>query len=464
MKSAARLAKLLQQLTGEPAPLEGKDIEQPARFLVDGRGLGLSQLNEILLLLGYDRISAPFFQYLVDRSTVYTPGACLASFRQLSRAVRDFQELALLNFGNVKYAFKILSKDPEQLEEWVVQMSPISVGDFRQRHEPVLPTREIPPESTYLLGYLIEEEIKDRLNRNPDDEDAIAMESERKNVVEDGQANQRAYLASDHLDVYVATSMRQRHEFMFVSRVTREIFSQKPVRDLKLRWFDPTQAYCADRIDKGLSEALMLKRAKCTIYLAQESETLGKDSELASTLAQGKPVVAFVPYGGPDFVDQLLSDLRVARPGTADVELLLGQLKAFNADLAWSDQQVRGWLSNPGLAPFEEVRSRLVAEVKACYDKRARTLSETHPLGIQVNLDSGVANGVLVTRTVEACAKLIRRIVTRTMKFKLEEVARGTAEGYILLRETTSGSVFRVITGNKMLTNAFWNFYLLPEA
>jgi hypothetical protein len=50
----------------------------------------------------------------------------------------------------------------------------------------------------------------------------------------------------------------------------------------------PTQAYCSDRIDKGIAEALMLKRAQCTIYLAQESDTLGKDSELASTLAQGK--------------------------------------------------------------------------------------------------------------------------------------------------------------------------------
>jgi hypothetical protein len=39
----------------------------------------------------------------------------------------------------------------------------------------------------------------------------------------------------------------------------------------------------------------MLRRASCTIYLAQESDTLGKDSELASTLAQGKPVVAYIP-------------------------------------------------------------------------------------------------------------------------------------------------------------------------
>ena len=60
---------------------------------------------------------------------------------------------------------------------------------------------------------------------------------------------------------------------------------------------DAVLKYCEDRIDKGLSEALMLKRAKCTLFLAQESDTLGKDSELASTLAQGKPVIAYVNGG-----------------------------------------------------------------------------------------------------------------------------------------------------------------------
>lgn len=30
------------------------------------------------------------------------------------------------------------------------------------------------------------------------------------------------------------------------------------------------------------------------------------------------------------------------------------------------------------------------------YDRRAETLIKSHPLGLQVNLDTGVANGVLV--------------------------------------------------------------------
>ena len=71
--------------------------------------------------------------------------------------------------------------------------------------------------------------------------------------------------------------MRRRHEYLEVAEIAGSVFRQKKLHDLKLRWFDPTQAYCADRVDKGLAEALMLKRAKCTLYLAQESDTLEKD-------------------------------------------------------------------------------------------------------------------------------------------------------------------------------------------
>ena len=71
-----------------------------------------------------------------------------------------------------------------------------------------------------------------------------------------------------------------------VNKVIAEVFASPGLAKLKIRCFDPTQAYCLDRIDKGLAEGLMSKRAQCTVYLRKEADTLGKDSELASTLAQ----------------------------------------------------------------------------------------------------------------------------------------------------------------------------------
>lgn len=43
----------------------------------------------------------------------------------------------------------------------------------------------------------------------------------------------------------------------------------------------------------------------------------------------------------------------------------------------------------------------LYSTVEQTYNKRAKALKETHPLGIQVSLRTGVANGVLVVRTID---------------------------------------------------------------
>ena len=118
-------------------------------------------------------------------------------------------------------------------------------------------------------------------------------------AIKKGVFNTRVYLTSDYMDVYVATSMREELDFHNVFDLCEAVFSRPKIKKLNLRYFDPTQSYHRNRIAKGLIEGLMLKRAKCTIYAAQESDSLGKDSELAATLAQGKPVIAFIPKYNP---------------------------------------------------------------------------------------------------------------------------------------------------------------------
>jgi len=101
----------------------------------------------------------------------------------------------------------------------------------------------------------------------------------------------------------------------------------------------------------------------------------------------------------------------------------------------------------------------LVKTTRDHYNKRAETLKESHPLGIQVNLDTGVANGVLVVRSSQECAELIFRIITRRLEFRIEKKSLNGVD-YHVLRETISDSIFRVMTGDAMLTNSFWNYYL----
>lgn len=255
--------------------------------------------------------------------------------------------------------------------------------------------------------------------------------------------------------------MRRKHEYVDVSEFAHKVFSHEKIRDLKLRWFDPTQAYCSDRIDKGLAEALMLKRAKCTLYLAQESDTLGKDSELASTLAQGKPVIAYVP--SPTERDVLESVEHLSQLyGQSKASTIIECLQALSPSLAWTDPEVRRWIDAPDQMDISRASAILARTAIKHYDNRAETLRKDHLLGVQVHLDTGVANGVLVVRSVPDCAELIYRIVTSTLKFRIEKkVVEGVK--YHFLKETISDSIFRVMTGDAMLTNTFWNFYLEPS-
>ena len=206
----------------------------------------------------------------------------------------------------------------------------------------------------------------------------------------------------------------------------------------------------------------MLKRAKCTVYFAQETDTFGKDSELASTLAQGKPVIAFVPKPAPGYVGELASKLKDLYPDRSEPSILLDQLRIFSPESAWKELTVRNWLDEPSRVNLDVLKERLSQSISDHYERRARMLREDHPLGIQVNLATGVANGVLVVRTVEDCAELIWRVVTKNLQFTLDQRIVENQE-CLLLRETVSNCIYRVMTGDPMLTNTFWNFYLAPS-
>ena len=209
------------------------------------------------------------------------------------------------------------------------------------------------------------------------------------------------------------------------------------IKDLKIRYFDPTQSYCELNRDKGLIEGLMLKRAKCTIYMVQESDTFGKVSELASTLAQKKPVIAFIPdYNKEELcvkikkypleyikerififkAENVFDDIEILNELDKDLyelnEIFDKYIKEYEAYRLeqpfslWIDKEEQFKTQNTN---FKEICEILAIFAKKYWDKRANTLKHYHPLGMQIDLDSGVANGVLVVRRVDICVK-IRRI------------------------------------------------------
>ena len=106
--------------------------------------------------------------------------------------------------------------------------------------------------------------------------------------------NTRLYLSMiDELDVYVATSMRDRADFHSMAEFCDDIFTTPKLGALHLRYFDPTLSAAEGHEDKGLIECLMVKSAKVLVYSAGAKESWGKDAEAAMALSLGKPVIFY---------------------------------------------------------------------------------------------------------------------------------------------------------------------------
>jgi len=308
-----------------------------------------------------------------------------------------------------------------------------------------------------------------------------------KRVDKKALRNTNIYLTWDYMDVYIATSMRHKWEFQEVFDFIKEVFDYSNIKDLNLRYFDPTQSKCKDRIDKGLIEGLMLKRVLCSIYMAQESDTMGKDSELASTLAQGKPVIAYVPKIDIDKYSEKIKKypldyfekrlLILQAEGVFEDEKCINELESYDQEFLKKIERFLKKLDNHrfhhrlSLLEEEEEKFKVkytyfpaICKILAIaehhnFERRADNLRENHPLAIQVDLQFGVANGVLVVRHVKECANLLKRILTNSMEFTIKYIGK-RGKGITILEEIISKSPFRVVTDDEKLTNSFWNFYL----
>lgn len=110
--------------------------------------------------------------------------------------------------------------------------------------------------------------------------------------------NTELYLSMvNDLDVYVATSMRNRQNFRDMATACERIFRDPRLEKFHLRYFDPTMSAARGHEDKGLIECLMVKCAKVLIYSEGEKESYGKDAEAAMALSLGKPVIFYCDRG-----------------------------------------------------------------------------------------------------------------------------------------------------------------------
>jgi len=424
----------------------------------------VSALNELLLRAGFDTVSEDFFALLCEEKPVsYCHGMKVEGIKELAEKVRRLRKWSILKYGNFKFAFKKWSR----MTTTELRQELAEVMEVAERPEDMAKARLEKP--TKVISDIEEIQVEDAqawgyLSRAAQDDRDPTRAEQRARAIEKGLQNYRRYLTFNHMDVYVATSMRSQRDFVTVKRLVQGVKGHSDINGLNLRFFDPTQVYTEDVLCKSLLESLMLKRARCTIYCAQEHDTLGKDSELATSLAQGKPVIVYLPqvedHELPKLRKELQQECRAENPDRPE-EVARKYLIKDCPDYLIEHPQI---LQCPDLESTVDVLAR---EYQALYDKKATELLEAHPLAMQVNLRTGVASGILLARSIPDCAKLLQQVMCKELEFQLVDEkpkdptsACGDYDISYRLKERSTGCTYRVVIGDALLQNSFWNYYL----
>lgn len=88
-------------------------------------------------------------------------------------------------------------------------------------------------------------------------------------------------------------------------------------------------------------------------------------------------------------------------------------------------------------------------------EARAKFYREVHPLARLINFNTGVSVGAMISGKFEDVCELLSRIFRNQMVYALEQ----PKSGYLVLKECLTDSVVRLQTNDRLLTEAFWNYY-----
>ena len=122
LTSIQAIVPLVERLTGQRVPEGFREhmARAEGRDLFGEEGIGHSQLNELLLTLGFDRITLDFFEY------VFEGHMRVVSYEQLEAGITKFRKHAMLLYGNVKFGFKTLAElDAPELDRTLRPLMPV---------------------------------------------------------------------------------------------------------------------------------------------------------------------------------------------------------------------------------------------------------------------------------------------------------------------------------------------------
>jgi hypothetical protein len=477
-----KLLGLFQKMTGSEK--EGNlTLSEPLRnniFALRRAGSDeekLEIINRILVLIASDRICSEFL-------TVVFKDIDFSNLEKVEKCVDKFRYLSLLEYADFKDGFEIFRNEGDKLEKaWSRYFSPspqknkvplsleiIPAGQLYQLgylaysyYENVEREREKLREifkEAQEKGIYTREEIETLAKEKGEDlidlwanagisevDDLILSEKEQsptsfKNLMqtidfhctkcernqieearEKGQRNTIQYLSTQDIDVYIATSMRNPLDFSMNSIFVDKLRNHAEISDFDLTFFDPTQAYIRDRIQKGLLENIMVARTSVTVYNAQESDTFGKDAEAGLTHAFCKPVIVYVTrLFGEDLPKTLME--KIDKIGVySELQKIYSDLDSLaleERDDFLNSFRDKDYLTEPEVEKLKKPDKDKNEAIEYIIDKKIKPLMnrlEDHDMGIEL-LQKGYSTSELEEPVVEFCIKRIKKLEERALLFR----------------------------------------------
>ena len=90
-------------------------------------------------------------------------------------------------------------------------------------------------------------------------------------------------------------------------------------------------------------------------------------------------------------------------------------------------------------------------------EQRTRFYRDVHPLSRLIEFETGVAVGAMVTDSRDHVVEILSRLFENRMQYSLSQ--HPSRKRYLHLTEQLTGSVVRLQTDDRMLTETFWNHY-----
>jgi hypothetical protein len=427
---------------------------------IDGEPLSKVQLNQLLGLCEERAVSDGFFRYywLSEAACPYrlsaVPGyssdySGLETIRSVEHLLHGLHRIyidGLLCHGNVRAYFRDnASLTYEEVDRAVARR--LVDTDAIKRRGPTLPLRPISRDNRYLISEMACKSYGETPKTESDLRMALLAAWEQHQETGGGPILVRDLL-SGHLRTTEYNSQQSMLQFSAEEILDESVSS---VVDVEERYSTIANAFLAARAAALMNTELYLSLVNdLDVYVATSMRTRNDFRTMADrcdTIFQSPKV--------QDLHLRYFDPTMSAADGHQDKGLIECLMVKCAKVLVYCAGEKESFGKDAEAAMALSLGKPVIF---LCDEKQRESFyREVHPLSRLIDFKNGVAVGAMVTPKPSDVAELLDRVFENEMEYTLQQPAG--KPGYLQLVETLTGSVVRLQTNNRLLSEAFWNYY-----